>query len=163
MVSKVDDTTPEGVIQLTLKLDDYNPKRDNPDLLICDYYDNSGDIAVEQPQAPESPVISVISYLAINDDGELDAATAPSSLSVGETYYWSADFQSPQWRVELQGDYEDSERQALEKLMVLRRVDDTTISLRPGKSNRIKGLQFKLIVCDTNGDHESSVTLEVAS
>ena len=31
--------------------DDFNEKRDNPDLLICDYYNDSGDALIDNPIA----------------------------------------------------------------------------------------------------------------
>ena len=163
-VSKVDDTTPAGIVQLTLKQVLYDPKRDNPDLMVCDYYDDGGDVAITKPSTSEEPsTTSTIMYMAVNTDGELEPAEAPLALSIGTLYYYGADFDGAQWRIELEGDYDDATRRALEKLMVIRKVDDSTISIRPGKSNKIKGLTFKLIVCDIDGGHESSINLEVES
>lgn len=154
MVSKVDDTTPAGVVKVTLKQDDYNPNRDNPSLLLCDYYTNSGDIVVDT-DIPE-PVTSSIKYMVINDDGELEESSSPApALQIGETYYFSAE--SPDWRITLVGDYTEDERLSLEKLIVMRTVNKTTISLRPGKSNRIKGLQFNL-----SAGEDEALLLEVA-
>ena len=155
MVSKADDTTPAGIVKLTFKQDEYIPQRDNPTLLICDYYTNSGDIVVDA-DIPE-PITSTIRYMVVNADGELEQSDSPiPSLQTGETYYFSAD--TPEWRITLVGDYPEEERLALEKLMVMRNVDSSTISLRPGKSNRIKGLQFIL----SANDEEGAIILEVA-
>jgi hypothetical protein len=162
-VSKVDDTTPAGVVQITLKQTLYDPKRDNPDLMVCDYYDDGGDIAITKPSTSESSTPSTIMHMAVNSDGELEPAESPAALSIGTLYYFGANFDGAQWRIELEGDYDDDTRRALEKLMVIRKVDDSTISIRPGKSNKIKGLTFKLTVCDVDGDHESSINLEVES
>lgn len=165
MVSKVDDTTPTGLINLTFKQDDYNPKRDNIPLKVCDYYLDTGDISSpEAPQEPDAEMTSSIAYMAINSDGELEESQDAPALNVGETYYYSAAFSDDDvvadWRITLVGD--DDDRLALEKLMVLRNVDDHTVSVRPGKSNRIKGRSFTLSVCDADGNYKSSITLEVA-
>lgn len=165
MVSKVNDMIPPGIIKLTMKLDDFNPKRDNVLLKVCDYYLDTGDIAPAQPsQEPDPEMTSTISYMAINSDGELEEDTAPDALVIGNTYYYAVAFSdgdvSADWRITLVGD--DDDRLALEKLMVLRNIDDHTVSVRPGKSNRIKGRSFVLSVCDANGNYESSIILEVA-
>ena len=155
MVSKVDDTTPAGLVKVTFKQDEYNPTRDNPTLLLCDYYTPSGDIIVDG-EIPE-PLTSTITYMVVNADGELEESTdSVPALQIGQTYYFSAT--APEWRINLVGDYDDDERLTLEKLMVIRNVNETTISLRPGKSNRIKGLQFIL----SAGDDDGAIVLEVA-
>lgn len=154
MVSKADDMTPAGLVKLTFKQDEFNPNRDNPSLLLCDYYTNSGDIVIDS-DIPE-PISSTIRYMVINADGELEESeSSVPHLQIGQTYYFSAD--SPEWRITLIGDYDEDERLALEKLIVIRNVDSNTISLRPGKSNRIKGLQFNLSAND-----EEAILLEVA-
>ena len=163
MVSKVDDTTPPGVVQISFKEDEFDAKRDNVELLVCNYYNDSGDVIIVKPKTPEEYSTSVITYMSVNNDGELEQSTAPEFLSTGVMYYYSTDFSDAQWRIELQGDHSEDDRLAIERLMVIRKVNDNTISLRPGKSNKLKGLQFKLKVCDINGDHESSIDLEVAS
>lgn len=171
MVSKVDDTTPPGIIKVTYKQDDYNPKRDNPALMICDYFDDSGDIMVEEPVGSNDPCkTSTIYYMVVNRDGELEVSSPQPTLELGATYYWMAEFSDPevevQWRIRLIDDdesYTEKERLELERLMVMRDVDDRTISVRPGKSLRLKGLKYQLIASDINGDFESKVELEVIS
>ena len=157
MVSKADDTTPAGIVKLTFKQDDYNPKRDNTNLMVCDYYNNSGDIVIDGDIPEPDPTTSTIVYMVINSDGELEESSSSIPLLlIGETYYFSAP--SPEWRITLVGDYPDDERLSLEKLMVIRKINDTTISLRPGKSNRLKGLTFNL----SAGDEDGAIILEVA-
>ena len=155
MVSKADDTTPAGLVKLTFKQDDFNPKTDNPSLLLCDYFTDSGDIAVGDniPQAG----VSKIKYMIINSDGELEESNSQAPvLIIGETYYFSAT--DPQWRIQFVGDYDEDSRITLEKLIVIRQVNDTTISLRPGKSNKLKGLSFIL----SAGDEDGAIILGVA-
>ena len=169
IVSKILDVEPQGVIKLSLKLDQYNSKRDNIELKVCDYYSDSGDIIVEEPVGSNDPCkTSEITHMLVNTDNELEPSTMITSLVIGATYYWSVTFSDEdvmaQWRIKLVDDndeYSEKERLELERLMVIRDVNDTTISLRPGKSDRLKGKQFKLIVCDENGDYESTINLEV--
>lgn len=168
MISKVQDMVPVGIIKFTMKLDDYNPKRDNIPLRVCDYYLNTGDISSPEPTGEDDPEkTSTITYMVTNADGELEPGSEMPKLVIGTTYYFSVAFSNDddestgQWRITY-SDQDDENRLAYEKLMVIRNVNDTTISLRPGKSNKIKGKTFTLAVCDANGNYESSITVEVA-
>ena len=169
IVSKILDVEPLGILKLSLKLDEFNPKRDNVALKICDYYSDSGDIIIEEPTGTNDPCkTSTIYYMKVNADGELEQSSEVTMLTIGATYYWAVEFSdediTAQWRIKLIDDeeqYTEKERLELERLMVIRDVSDTIISLRPGKSNRLKGLSFNLIVCDTDGDYESKIELEV--
>lgn len=166
MVSKILDIVPKGILKLSMKQDDWNPKRDSLEFLICDYYNDTGDITIDEPIGSSDPdKTSEIVYMAVNADGELETAAAPTILNIGETYYYSAIFSdenvATEWRIKLVDPIDETERVALERLMVIRDVDKRTISLRPGKSSRIKGRKFQLEVCDVNGDYESVIELEV--
>lgn len=170
MVSKVLDMAPQGVIKLSLKLDDLDLSLDNVDLLLCDYYNDTGDIVVNKPEVidPDPEKASTISYMIVNADDELESSSDfPTTLDIGKTYYYRATFSDDnvdgQWRVLLVGDYTEEERIAIERLMVLRVIDSNTVSLRPAKSKKLPGLQFKLNVCDINGDYSSSVDVEVTA
>lgn len=168
MISKILDVVPKGLLKLSMKLDDFDPKRDCIEHKVCNYYSSTGDIVVDEPVGSDDPAkTSTISYMEVNSDGELEEATAPEYLDIGHTYYYSATFSDEnvhaEWRVKLIGDEDESERIALERLMVLRDVNDKTISLRPGKSSRIKGRRFQLEVCDLNGDYESNIEVEVSA
>ena len=165
-ISKVDDTTPAGIEIVTLKQVLFDPKRDNVDLMVCDYYADTGDVIIGPQADVEDPSITgEIIFLSVNSDGELEPCDPPLGLDIGQMYYLSAT--SPeeelhmQWKVTLIGDYADKERVELERLMVVRTVDDTTISLKPGKSNRLKGLSFKITACDIDESYESTIIVEV--
>ena len=167
MVSKVLDMVPKGVLKLSLKQDEYDEKRDNIQLKVCDYYNDTGDIIVQEPEGSNDPCkTSEIYHMMVNKNGELEQDFMISTLTIAETTYWHAVFSdqgvSAQWRIKLVDEATEKERLELERLMVIRDVDSTTISLRPGKSNRLKGKHFKLIACDVNGDYESIINLEVA-
>lgn len=170
VVTKNGDMHPRGLFKLSLKADDFNPKRDNVELKVCDYYNNTGDIIVEDPPREPDPLTeSVIHYMVVDADGELEVDDTFPALNIGNTYYYEAEFSesgvTAQWRLFLIDEddkYTESERYELEKLMVIRDISSVGVSLRPGKSNRLKGLSFRLAVSDVNGSFESSVVLEVA-
>ncbi len=170
MVTKNVDMHPKGILKLSLKSDDFNPKRDNVELKVCDYYNDTGDtIVIDPPKDPDPETSSTIHYMVVDANNELDVDDSFPILETGKTYYYNAEFSdsgvTAQWRVELideNGTYTEKERYSLERLMVIRDISSTGISLRPGKSNRLKGLKFKLSVCDVDGNYESSIDLEVA-
>ena len=170
VVTKNGDMHPKGLFKLSLKADDFNPKRDNVALRVCDYYHDTGDIAViDPPQDPDPYTTSVIHYMVVDADNELTVDDSFPILEIGNMYYYEAEFSdegvTAQWRIELiddDGKYTEKERYALERLMVIRDISSTVISIKPGKSNKLKGLRFKLSVTDVNGNYESSINLEVA-
>ena len=170
MVTKVLDMAPQGVIKLSLKQDDFSPKRDNVELRVCDYYNDTGDVVVERPtDNPAPPGSSTIYHMVVNSDDELEDAEMISKIDVGSTYYFRAEFSGfaydADWRIELvdTGDnYTEDEEYALARLITLRKVDDTTVSVRPGKSYKLPGKTFRLSVCDDMGNYYSSIDLEVS-
>ena len=173
MVSKIIDTAPQGVLKLTFEQVELDPKRDNIELQVCDYYNNSGDIQIEIPD--DAPVVpsktSTIKWMVVNEDGELVEATLDSQkiLNIGKISYFTAEFSDPnvdgQWIIKLVDDdniITEAERNSLEKLMVITKFDDTTISLKPGKSNKLKGQKFELSVSDSSGEYKSKIDVEVS-
>ena len=171
-VTKVVDMSPQGLIKLTVKQDELDLKRDNVDLLICDYYDNSGEVQVDIPSdTPIDPMkTSVIRQAIVDSDGELEISDTYNPLEIGKMSYYVVEFSDAdipaQWSISLideDGTYSPSEIKSLEKLMVITNLDETTISLRPGKSNKLKGLRFKLSVSNQSGDYLSDIEVEVGT
>ena len=168
-VTKITDVNPEGVIKLSLKQDDFNEKRDNVELRICDYYTNEGDLLVDIPtiEIPDVTKTSKISWFEVDDYGELIDAPV-TKLKLGTTYYFGVTFSEdnidPQWKIELIDDYNefsDEDKEYYIGLMKLTKFDATTLALKPAKASSLKGKRFILSVCDVNGEYYSSIELEV--
>lgn len=174
MVTKVLDMFPKGIIKLSLKEDTYNTHKDNPDLLVCDYYSDTGDVQPELPEDdPSDNHTSSIVRMKLDNDGNLvediDFDSSAATIAVGEKQYFKmvvTDDITAQWKITVDntdGKYTDDECSKLEDLMVIRQVDGTTISLRAGKSYRLPNVKFKLSVSDINGDYSSEIELEVTN
>lgn len=172
MISKIGEMTPQGIIKLTLKQDDYNPKRDNPSLMLCDYYNDTGDIIADQvilEDDIENP--PTIIKMVVDANNELNVGSPvfePLVIDIGETYYLRAVFNESNteahWRIVLidnENNYSESDVIALEKLITIRNVDKTTISLKPAKAQKAKGLHYHLIVSNIEGNQFSEIELEV--
>ena len=172
-VTKILDLAPQGIIKLSLKQDDLNKKTDNINLRICDYFTDTGNIVVNQPDLEyTNPSLgSEIVSMTINDDGELEKAqTLNTTLHLGETVYYKANYLpngseiDPEWRIEIVGDYTPEEVSYYEKLVKITELDDYTVSIRPGKANSLIGKKFRLTVQDLSGNYYSStieLTVEV--
>lgn len=168
-VTKVTDLSPQGIIKLTLKQDEYDQVRDNIDLLLCDYYDDSGEIKIkEQNNNEQSGQTSIISWMFVNDDGELveNDGSYSEELHLGKMSYFSVSFPDedidPEWRTHLIGDeFTEEEKRYYEKLLVLTKYDSQTLGLRPGKASSLIGKRFNLTVQDAAGLYKSEIELEV--
>lgn len=174
--TKIVEVSPKGILKLSLKQDEYNAKRDNIDLMICDYYIDNGDILVDEPHLIESdnPIrdlsTSEITWMTVNDDGTYAAAALTDrKLQVGKSAYFQVQFSqpniNPEWRVQLvnlNNSYSNDKIKYWEGLMKITKFDNNMISLKPGKANTLKGKHFVLSVSDGKGDFFSSIELEVA-
>lgn len=165
-VTKITDLNPQGIIKLSIKQDEFNEKRDDIELRVCDYYTDDGDISVNIPKNENYYVgTSEISWLTIDKYGEL-IASAETKLDLGTTYYFGVKFSNdgidPQWRVDLLGSYSDEDKEYYVGLMKLTKFDDTILALKPAKASSLKGKKFSLMVSDFDGNYKSSIELEVA-
>lgn len=168
-VTKVTDLNPQGIIKLSIKQDEFNEKRDNTELHICDYYTDEGDVLIDIPVAiPDISKTSIINWLTTDDDGALIDGPE-TKLNLGITYYYGVAFSNegidPQWRIELIDDYNEFTEEDKEYyigLMKLTKFDDTILAVKPAKASSLKGKRFILSVSDSIGDYHSSIELEVA-
>jgi len=169
-VTKITDINPQGIIKLSIKQDELNEKRDNVELRVCDYYTDEGDIRVDIPiiDTPDVEKTSTISWLTINDDGEL-VDGVETKLAIGTTYYFGVTFSSdnvdPQWKIELideNNEFTDEDKEYYVGLMKLTKFDTSTLALKPAKASSLKSKKFTLSVSDSNGEYYSSIEVEVA-
>lgn len=181
-VTKVQDLVPQGIIKSTLKQGELDEVRDNVELMLCDYYDASGEIALIEPTGEDVHKTSYIWTGHVNSEGELEIDYVNqeirdrdyNKLNIGATYYYAVEFYDndntdvisgidPEWRIDLidtEG-LSEKEIQHLDNLMVMTKFDESILSIRVGKSSKLIGKSFTLSVMDKDGEYASSMTLEV--
>lgn len=186
-ITKVVDLNPMGIINLTLKQDEWNEKRDNRELLICDYYDDTGETKIIIPEAePQNTTLTSYIYTAhINEYGELENDYVDqeerdsnyNKLQIGNIYYFVAEYytgtvgetlvvdseRKSEWKLELKDTdrLTEAEIKHLDNLMIINKIDDNTISIYPKKASVLIGHTFILTVTDLMGESYSTIELEV--
>lgn len=165
-VTKITDLNPQGVIKLSIKQDEFNRRRDNIELHICDYYTDGGDININIRQNEDNYIgTSEIIWLTIDEYDELIVGEE-TKLDLGLMYYFEARFSElnvdPQWDIELFGDYSEEDKEYYVGLMKLTKFSDNTIAIKTAKASSLKGKKFILTVSDFDGNYKSSIGLEVA-
>ncbi len=171
-VTKVQDLIPQGIIKLTLKQDELDETRDNVDLMLCNYYNGSGEVVTKQESHVDDTAKSYLWSAIIDEDGVLQRnRTQDKILHIAKTSYFNVEFflkdklqdLNAEWRIDYNGTSELSEEEIkhLCGLIVMRQIDKSTISIKPAKTNKLVGEKFILSVQDLNGDYASSIELEV--
>ena len=171
-VTKVQDLIPQGIIKLTLKQDELDNVKDNVDLLLCDYYNSSGEIVTKQESHVDDTARSFLWSAIVDENGVLQRNQERNNiLHIATTSYFNVEFflknklqdLNAEWRIDYNGVSELSEDEIkhLCDLIVIRQIDKTTISIKPAKTNKLIGERFILSVQDSNGDYASSIELEV--
>ena len=186
-ITKVVDLNPMGVINLTLKQDEWNEKRDNRELLICDYYDDTGETKLIIPEAePQNTTLTSYIYTAhINEDGELELDlvdqetrdTDYNKLEINGTYYFVAEYytgtvggeqviepeRKSEWKLNLKDTdgLTDAEIKHLDNMMAMETIDDNIISIHPKRAKTLIGHTFTLTVTDMTGESRSTMDVEV--
>lgn len=186
-ISKVVDLNPMGVINLTLKQDEWDEKRDNKELLICNYYDDTGETQIVIPEAePQDTTLTSYIYTAhINEDGELELDLVDqetrdrdyNKLEINGTYYFVAEYytgtvggeqviepeRKSEWKLNLKDTdgLTDAEIKHLDNMMVMETIDDNIISIHPKRAKTLIGHTFTLTVTDMTGESRSTMDVEV--
>lgn len=186
-ISKVVDLNPMGVINLTLKQDEWDEKRDNKELLICNYYDDTGETQIVIPEAePQDTTLTSYIYTAhINEDGELELDLVDqetrdrdyNKLEINGTYYFVAEYytgtvggeqviepeRKSEWKLNLKDTdgLTDAEIKHLDNMMVMETIDDNIISIHPKRAKTLIGHTFVLTVTDLDGESRSTMDVEV--
>lgn len=182
-VTKVNELQPKGILKLVVKEDEYDEKKDNLDLMVCNYYDEDGDVITDpiSPDIPDPEKSSEIFWAKLNENNELvKDDTADLSLSVGVTSYFMAEFSddkvsNAEWRVSYMNVTTDDETLSDERKSyycgllkitdfgesVVNETTISSISLRPNKVKQLIGKKFLLEVQNHDGEYASSIELEV--
>lgn len=186
-ITKVVDLNPMGVINLTLKQDEWDEKRDNKELLICNYYDDTGETQIIIPEAePQDTTLTSYIYTAhINEDGELELDlvdqeirdTDYNKLEINGTYYFVAEYytgtvggeqivepeRKSEWKLNLKDTdgLTDAEIKHLDNMMIMETIDDNIISIHPKRAKALIGHTFTLTVTDMTGESRSTMDVEV--
>lgn len=169
-ITKVTEVSPVGIIKMNLKQDEFNPKRDNLDLFVCDYYTNTGD---PTPTIPSNSILdrnyTIIEFL-MDDKEELinQNMIINNILNCGNRYFYQATLGEDSvpcvWNIELQDDldqYTVDEKHYYERLIKLVNYNDNIIEVKPGKAGSLVGKQFKLNASREDGEYIASIELEV--
>ncbi|SDW46726.1 hypothetical protein SAMN05216391_108114 [Lachnospiraceae bacterium KHCPX20] len=166
-ISKIIETVPPGIIKYVFKQDEYNETRDNPSLMVCDYYDISGTEQTEpiNSSTPSEEKTTTIYQCDVNSHGEMERTDSITALHLGKISYFEVSFSEPgihpKWKIDCIDSLSDNEKAYYIKLLTINTLDEMTISIKPGKANSLIGKKFKLTVTSENGDYASSVKLEV--
>lgn len=172
-VTKINEMSPKGILKITFKQDEYDERRDNAELLICNYYSDSGEIQVEQPEIIDDPMkTSTITYLILDSDGNFIPSPTPPRLHRGDIAYFRASYSSddviPDWRTELiycpNKDVNEMTETQLNyycNLLKLTTLDNDDLQIKVAKAKSIIGCKFKLSFMDQNGNYYSTMDIEV--
>lgn len=168
-ISKVVDSTPFGIIKLSLKQDMYNENTDNIKLMICNYYKETGNVKEEEPFHYSEDIRNIIK-LVLNDNNELvDGGLTQGiiGMEIGETGYFGLNdadaLDEPDWRVTINPVSSDDKHtdSYYEKLIKLQKIDENTVCVKVGKAKSIIGKRFKLCVYDSKQNPHSEIELEI--
>ena len=182
-VTKVNELAPKGIFKCIVKQDEFDENKDNVDLMVCNYYDDDGDV-ITDPTILEEPDVektSTIYSASLNENNELVKDEVLSqSLSIGITSYYIAEFSdnkvsNAEWRVSYVNTTEADEELTQERkdyYCGLIKISDfgeqigdeiaiSSISIRPNKVKQLVGKKFLLTVQNYDGEYMSSIELEV--
>ena len=168
-VTKVVETSPLGLYKYSIKEDEYNPKRDNIELKICDYYTNMGDLKSDVLDLNlTNREFQIVEMVRSEEDELIPSSIISSVLALGKTLYYQAklglDYVQAVWDIQLKDDenqYDQKEKARLEGLIKLVQYDGNVVSVRASKANSLIGKHFELYARQDNGNYISKIELEV--
>lgn len=171
-VTKINEMNPKGILKLTFKQDEFNKSRDSAELLLCDYYTDSGVIKTDAPEPKTDPMkTSTIEYMVLDTDGNFVISTTPPLLHRGDIAYfklYSSQEITPDWRVELTycptkdiNDMTETQINYYNNLLKLVTLDEDDLQVKVAKAKSIIGCKYKLAVMDQDGHYYSTIDIEV--
>lgn len=136
-VSKYEDTIPQGVIKLVFKQDFFNKDRDNIELRICDYYDQSGNIRVGQNhddgQAGGGSISLSCKYSTIPNKGSYRVIKIDEEINFSPVWSWSSVMSSDKAAYSIVGGDDSCKIIANRNINLI--GDTVTVSLSDGETD----------------------------
>lgn len=169
-VTKIIELTPPGLFKYSIKQDEYNSWKDNVDLLICDYFQDTGDEPVDTIKETVNSSNNIIRWMYLDENGQLDYFKDKSDLYLykGISSYFEFIPKIPnsevKWDITLVNDnneYTENDIRYYVGLMKLTKFSNESISIKPGKANSLIGKKFTLTATDCSHNEYSSIELEV--
>ena len=149
-ITKIEDTATEGISKFTLAQDQFDPSKDNAELLIADYWESA--VEPEVLEIEETPMASdlEITYSnspAVKAGGGYKKFTLKQRVD-GKLIDASDDVE---WRVDFSGKEDKLERSVQNNILKVKCVNDYSLI----------GQTFTLTAC--SGHSEKSIVVEVIS
>lgn len=180
-ITKINETEPTGILKFVCKRDEWNEKCDNKELMICDYYDDSGEEVIPPAiiSEPSPEKISILWWAILRDHDEHGEKIDPPIIEINDTAlvkflvinqqrYFVAEFSDDnvvsQWYITYSDSNEDAtiltekDKDKLCDLLKITKHSNTAISIKPSKSKTLIGKKFNLTVQDLHGEYKSSIT-----
>lgn len=181
-VTKINELAPKGILKCTLKQDEFDERKDYVDLLLCNYYDDDGDLIID-PINAEEPIeenTSIIYSASLVNEELIKDETFVGEMKIGINSYFIAEFSNlkvvnPEWRISYVNSSEADETLSEDRKQYycnlmninnfgknkLGEISISSISIKPNKVKSLIGKKFLLSVQDYDGQYKSSVELEV--
>ena len=189
-VTDINEMNPQGVIKVTVKQDEYDPKTDNVNLMVCDYYNSTGEVQISEnieeiPTETEEDKTAEIYWGILNDRNELEIDTTAllsdeeteseeidkKYLSIGSVSYFIAETSTPvdflDWRIEYSesnDDYvllDEEDLQHFNDLISISKLSENTASVKPAKTKKLIGKKYYITVQTPNGEYKARLEVEV--
>ena len=181
-VTKIEELATKGILKCTLKQDEFDERKDYVDLLLCNYYDDDGDLIID-PINAEEPIeenTSTIYSASLVNEELIKDETFVGDMKIGINSYFIAEFSNlkvtnPEWRISYANNSEADETLSEDRKQYycnlmninnfgknkLGEISISSISIKPNKVKSLIGKKFLLSVQDYDGQYKSSVELEV--
>ena len=156
-VTKVNDVSPQGVIKLSLKQDEFNKSRDSVEYHICDFYGDNGQPKVGTDNTDDSETVIIISV-----DSDLHSLVPPiTQVQLGGKYFFAHNLTEDMlWKVDFPS-VASARKESFAKLINITKIADNACSISVQSSSALRGKTFNLQVVDMSGAVRTEYALEV--